>query len=49
MEEDIQNDSPTVMFRGTPCTCFKSIVIKIYTIYSHQAAKKNGLENLSLW
>ena len=20
MEEDIENDSPTVMFRGTPCT-----------------------------
>ena len=23
MEEDIQNYSPTVMFRGTPCTSLK--------------------------
>ena len=26
MEEDIQNHSPTVMFRGTPCTC-RAIVL----------------------
>ena len=28
MEEDIQNYSPTVMFRGTPCTNAKEVKLK---------------------
>ncbi len=28
MEEDIQNYSPTVMFRGTPCMSTKFLTIK---------------------
>ena len=32
MEEDIQNYSPALMFRGTPCTCSaKKQLILIFT------------------
>ena len=28
MEEDIQNHSPTVMFRGTPCMLHKAATLR---------------------
>ena len=33
MEEDIQNHSPTVMFRGTPCTIRDKFVKEISIKY----------------
>ena len=32
MEEDIQNYSPTVMFRGTPCIYFACLSARLYPI-----------------
>ena len=41
MEEDIQNHSPTVMFRGTPCILilplpFKGSVVRFETVLLDQ-------------
>ena len=40
MEEDIQNYSPTVMFRGTPCSCEFSSKL------GEEVAAKSELENV---
>ena len=60
MEEDIQNYSPTFMFRGTPCICLTSntlkycntIVVCICTIYHYQVIYFNpawAKWNLNAW
>ena len=43
MEEDIQNYSPTVMFRGTPCMIKKRNSVNIYG-FMHLTLVRNAQE-----
>ena len=52
MEEDIQNHSPTVMFRGTPCILQKQIIFnydsRFYARYILLCYLDIGFNKLSL-
>ena len=53
MEEDIDNFSPTVMFRGTPCSLTLTLAISIFNssnkvVYGHHGILKRSYESVNI-